>query len=317
LQSLLIVINELYSYNREVDKTSFKIDFIGIGAEKAASSWVADCLWEHPEVDFPFTKELAFFNEYDHHLLKVKNPRYFRGIKWYEKQFNHSDKSKILGEYTPTYLYSKETAKRIKKHFPDVKIIVSLRDPVARMFSQYIHDQRLGIIRMKVSFEEALEKIDSYYIKSNYAKYLAYYFNIFGREKVMVVFLDDIKKDNAKVAKDLYKFVGLNDINFKPKVLEIRDNAASEPKSWLANYLMTQTEYFLMRNKLYKLHYLIEDLNLRKLACYISYDQNRVVIKKEKRRKIEPETEKRLRKKMRKSVIKLEELINRDLTMWK
>src|SRR3989344_1753054 len=102
----------------------FKLDFVGIGAEKAGTTWLADCLGDHPEIYIPRQKELFFFNKYDPHYLTVKNYRYKRGISWYKSQFRQSQPQTLKGEFSPTYIYDNEASFRIKKHFPDAKIIV-------------------------------------------------------------------------------------------------------------------------------------------------------------------------------------------------
>ena len=102
----------------------FKIDFIGIGAEKAATYWIWYILQEHPEICFSKRKELAFFNEFDQHFLKVVNPRYFRGMNWYRKQFHHCSKRKVKGEYTPLanlrqpIYIAKKLRKELVNNFP-------------------------------------------------------------------------------------------------------------------------------------------------------------------------------------------------------
>jgi hypothetical protein len=292
----------------------FKVDFIGIGVEKAATYWIADCLREHPEVCFSDKKELAFFNEFDQHFLTVRNPRYSRGIEWYKKHFKDCEKGKIKGEFTPTYLYSEETAKRIKKYFPEAKLILCLRNPVDRAFSQYLHDRSTGVIK-NISFEEALAASDSYIEKGKYYKYLRLYLKHFKKNQILVLLTDDIKKDPKKTIKKIYKFVGIKKADFIPPSLLAKPNGASSATSSKLNYVLLQSEYFLMRNNLDFLHQMIEDSGVRRKLFLFSYYVNRKPL--EDYPKMKDATRKKLIGKLRGDTGKLKKLIKRSLREWK
>ena len=99
-------------------------DFIGIGASKAASSWIFSCLKEHPEICVSSKKEINFFN---------KPYNYNKGIEHYKSFFKHCPKKSIKGEFTPNYINSTQVPQLIHKHFPNVKIIACLRNPIDKI----------------------------------------------------------------------------------------------------------------------------------------------------------------------------------------
>ena len=115
-----------------------KIDFIGIGAPKCGSTWVSKCLEEHPEILFSASKtrkELRFFNHanflpdvYESYIHIDKYEE--KGLKWYYEQFPNNESGIIKGEFSTLYLFDEQAPNRIMKHFPDVKILVTLRQPV-------------------------------------------------------------------------------------------------------------------------------------------------------------------------------------------
>src|SRR6056297_2233099 len=111
------------------ERENFSPDFIGIGAMKAATSWIYKCLIEHPEVCGSSKKELHFFD---------RPQNYKKGIDYYISFFKHCPQDKAKGEYTPNYLYSPATPELISRHFPNVKIIVCLRNPAERAWSHYL-----------------------------------------------------------------------------------------------------------------------------------------------------------------------------------
>lgn len=291
---------------------NFTLDFIGIGAEKAATYWIAAVLREHPEVCFSKPKEIHFFDDKDPHLFAVKSFRYEWGIDWYKKHFVHC-KNGIKGEFSPSYLYSKVSARRIKKHFPNVKIIVSLRNPVKRAFSQFTHDKSIGLIK-DISYEKALKQYKNYFEKGLYYKHLAFYYSIFPAKNILVLLVSDIKKDSKCEVAKLYKFLDLKDVDFIPKSLNRKPNVASEGIFPALSYFLLQTEYFLRRRKCKFILKALEDGGLRSIARS-SLFINRKPIKKYP--KLNKKTEMRLRSAYISDISKLEKLLKRDLSFWK
>lgn len=292
--------------------SNFKIDFIGIGTEKGATYWISDCLREHPEVCFSKKKEIVFFNEFDQHYLKYENLRYSWGIKWYERHFSHCSVKSIKGEFTPTYLYSKKTAQRIKKHFPNAKLIICLRDPVKRAYSQYLHDKSIGIIK-DLKFSQALQKHDNYIEKGKYYKYLRYYYDLFPRKNIHVVLIDDLKNNSLKYIQKLYKFLNINS-TYIPRNLKKRPNAASSAKFQFLNYFLLQAEYFLIKNKLNFFLRILENSGARRALFLFSYYMNRKPL--DRYPQIDKQSEKKLRKLFQNDIKNLEKLIGRSLSRW-
>jgi len=296
-----------------ITSNNFKADFIGIGAEKAGTTWIADCLAEHPEVCFSREKELFFFNEYDPHWLRVKNEKFERaGMNWYKKQFAHCGPGMIRGEYSPTYLYDRAAARRIKAAFPEIKLLVTLREPLTRAFSQFIHDRRIGLIK-KIGFEEALAKYDSYMIKSNYAEHLACYYSLFPAKQIMVMLFDDIKERPRATIKKIYEFLALKNTDYEPSPLWRKSNEAGYPKFENLNYFMIHLEYYLKQKRLYRLHSLLESSGIRRLAVRLR-DINSKPLGRYPA--ISGETKRRLKKIFHPDILETEKLIGRDLSAW-
>lgn len=293
-------------------KRNFKLDFVGIGAEKAGTTWIADCLREHPEVNIPEVKEMFFFNDYDPHFLSIKNYRYKRGIKWYARQFNGGSDKKA-GEISPTYLYSKVTAKRIRDNFPNTKIIVVLREPISRAFSQYIHDKRLGVIK-DIAFNEAVRMYRNYLEKGYYFKHLNNYFELFDKNNILVLLHEDLVEKPKKSVKKIYEFLELKNTKFLPKSINRKKNIAGRAKYPLVNYTMTQLDYLLREKRMEFLLKTIDSLGLRRLAIFVR-DRNSTKIVEYP--KIGKETTIYLKEIYRPTIEKLEKLLQKDLKTWK
>ena len=292
---------------------NFKLNFVGIGAEKSGTTWIADCLAEHPEICMAPGKELYFFNEYDPHFLTVKNHRYDKwGFDWYKKQFNNCAARQIKGEFTPTYLYCKRAAARIKKHYPDIKIIVALRDPVDRAFSQYLHDQKIGLNK-NLSFEAARKKHNSYIEKGKYYKYLKTYFELFPKKNILILFFKDIKNNPKQTIKNIYQFLDVKNINFQPPSLYKKSNTASRVKFAFLNNFMIRIEYFLMNKNLAKLHKILETSGIRNLALRL---RNLNTAPISKHLLLKTHVKKNIRKNFQTDTQKLQKFLGKDLSAW-
>ena len=103
-------------------------DFIGIGAQKSGTSWLFKNLRKHPQLYFPETKEIHFFDWY-----------FYKGLNWYCKHFKDADISQYKGEITPCYsILSEEKIKFIHQINPKLKIILLLRNPIERAWSHAV-----------------------------------------------------------------------------------------------------------------------------------------------------------------------------------
>jgi hypothetical protein len=182
---------------------SFTIDFIGIGAARCGTTWLYECLKEHPEIFLPEKKELHFFDD---------DANYNKGITFYESYFNGNTSSLIQGEITPRYLLYKDSISRIKSHYPDVKLIISLRDPVERAFSQYKYFRFNKKKEDNKDFHEALngDFREDYIEKSLYYENLQHVYDNFDKDNVLVIFTSDIGQRPDSLVKQVYGFLGVN-----------------------------------------------------------------------------------------------------------
>jgi hypothetical protein len=292
----------------------FNLDFIGVGGMKCASSWLTFCMEDHPKICFPKErKELHFFNEKFSFsgIYKnwKKNTRFEdNGLKWYKSQFRNCKKENIKGEFSTQYLADEVALKRIKKLFPKVKILMVLRNPVNRAYSEYLFNQRYGGHYKNLSFEEAIEKNPYILEKGLYGKYVKMWMDNF--KKVKVVFLDDIKKNPKKIVRDTYDFLGVEK-NFVPKHLNVKVNARKKPKFKFVNDSINFAGRTAMKSKLlFKIATLVGlDVLARRIVDSNVKDDSSFEEMKE-------ETKKKLIKFYEKDVKKLEKISGKNLQNW-
>lgn len=196
-------------------------NFIGIGAPRAGTTWLNTLLASHPDVFTPTVRdEINFFDHY-----------YERGLEWYETLFPRPEEAgryRAIGEITPQYLECEGCPKRIFETLPDSKLIVMLRHPVARAYSQYgLYVQRRNY---RGSFEEFLADKPRSLERGFYSRYLKRYLRYFGRERFLVLVFEDAVSDLGKTKQELAEFLDIAVDKFPSAVGKKKVNASSIPR---------------------------------------------------------------------------------------
>ncbi len=275
----------------------FKVDFIGVGTPRAATTWVSTCLREHPEICFSKIKEVNFFNY---------QRKYNRGLKYYKSYFY--DTNKILGEISVSYMYDPKAVKRIKKHFPQAKIIASLRNPADMVYSLYWYVE--GRRNEKyLSFEKEFVNKNDFFENGFYYQGLKSIFNNFNKDKVKIILYKDIIDNPVKVIKDLYSFLEVNH-EFKPDSLKEVVNSSRRVRSKLL-WKMVESVQVLHKKGFY--FDFLRKMGIHKKIVNLYENIN------SKNRKYPPmksQTRRKLIDYYKKDIEKTAKLINRDLSHW-
>jgi hypothetical protein len=183
-----------------------KPGFIGIGAQKCATTWIFRNLEDHPDAALSLRKELHFFTA-----------TYDRGYLWYESHFPDRPGAKAIGEFSTSYLCSMDAPHRAARYNPDFKIVVALRDPVDRAYSNHLHEVRVGHLDSAAHTFEAAEPFNPMYVEQGrYAMHLRRWLDHFPRERLFVLFQEEIDREPAAQASALYAFLGLDPAHQSP-----------------------------------------------------------------------------------------------------
>lgn len=202
---------------------------IGIGAQKCASSWIHAVLAAHPQGAVAREKELDFFSYY-----------YDRGYRWYESLFDPKSTATVYFENSPSYFHDPRAPERVHAYDPAMKVLLLLRDPVERAYSNHLHEVIKGHIPNGVSFEEGLANNPSYLDQSRYGTHLGRWMQVFPRDQMLVLFAEDIKGDPGQQARRVYEFLGMAP-DFTTGLLSERRNESDRARMpWLRNILRAQ-----------------------------------------------------------------------------
>jgi len=197
-----------------------KPTFIGLGGQKCASSWLHMVFNDHPDAFVSDPKELNFFSAV-----------YDRGYQWYERHFSEAAGRAAIGEISPSYLPDCDAPARARHYNPEFRILLALRDPVERAYSNHLHDIRLGYYQSgDLSFESGLKNNPMYVEQSRYAKHLATWLDYFPRGQVLVLFQEEIAADPLGQARVVYEFLGIAADHVSSSV-ETRANESYLPRS--------------------------------------------------------------------------------------
>ncbi len=187
----------------------YKLDFIYIGAPRTGTTWLSRCLECSGKVCVPSKAEispLADNGEIDFETLN--------------NSFKEWKPGQIKGVYPVMFMLNSENAANLKKHFPDIKIIACVRNPVERAHSGYFHNKTRRKFDQILNFEQAI-KIQPKLIDAGfYYKNLKPYFDIFPKENILVMVHDDLERDPAGYLKKICEFLKV-DSNFEcPRIGE-------------------------------------------------------------------------------------------------
>lgn len=207
-----------------------------LGATKCGTTSLAGHLALHPVYVAALTKELMFLQELPHFRSNYQmNPvMEWAWGRWsdadlrpYRKFFplertmravsRRTGFSAVTGDHTPFHLYSPIAAERIRGIAPDARLIVLLRDPVARTWSDY-NMLRTRNPEETRTFEQAIEDelsgacVDfrrTYLHQGIYEPHLRRWLELFPREQLLILRSEDFFRAPREVLSQVYAFAGL------------------------------------------------------------------------------------------------------------
>ncbi len=172
-----------------------------IGAQKCATTTIADELAGHPEICF----------------CQIKEPCYFdRTMDWRDSLATYHDlyapqPGQICGEASTTYTFLPEwtdTHQRLHEYNPALKLIYIMRHPVERVISNYTH--RLVRDTVQTTPEKAVFQDPVYLNRSRYGVQLRPYLDLFGRDQIKLVIFEEYFADPLTHQRDLARFLEID-----------------------------------------------------------------------------------------------------------
>lgn len=177
------------------------VDFLGIGAQKSATSWLFQCMREHPRVCLAEEKELHYFSS---------DENYAKGAEWYATHWQICKPDTLKGEISTSYLSSPLAPERIKQDAPNAKLIALLRNPVDRAESHVRHLLSKKEVPNTLSLQELLAQRPDILENGRYATHLARYFALFPKEQIHIDTYDNVEREPLNVISRVDLFLGID-----------------------------------------------------------------------------------------------------------
>lgn len=181
--------------------------FLIIGAQKSATSTLSSYLSKHPYISMarrPGKSEMHFFDIDDN---------WCRGINWYMDHFNHP--KALQGEKTPAYLFLSKCHPRMHRVVPHAKLIIILRNPVDRAYSQWNHYNHIHAEEsghrgwVKTDFIKALDLHPEVVKRGEYIDQIIHLLKFYKREQIYIGITERFRKNPDRELKKIYSFLGI------------------------------------------------------------------------------------------------------------
>ena len=199
------------------DEEARRVGFILAGVQKAGTTSLFEMLAQHSQIAESMPKELHFFDNENRKWNQVTYRRYHRKINW-------QPASKIAGEATPSYVFWPGAMARIKTYNPQMRLLLSFRDPIERAFSQWgMWKQRDGELpdftetvrqgwatRWSATAEEATALPYTFVARGFYGAQLRTVLDLFPREQILLL---DFRNTFADLAGSLDTITDFLDID--------------------------------------------------------------------------------------------------------
>ena len=249
------------------------------------------------------------------------NSGYKQDLSYYRKFWPARIEANMrLGEFSPQYLYDEQAPIRIHELFPNVKMLVILRNPLERTISHFMFDKYFKqVLPADISFTEAMENYDYLLELGKYHNQLERYYQLFDKEQIKVFIMEDLDGNLDKVIKEVYKFIEV-DPEFFPNNINALNQSREVKYRWMSQIFKIPAK--IKDSKLGRLSLMEKAFRrIRKSSMYIQYTNLRDGIIDKNFKSMElPEIDEGTRNKInsyfKEDVQKMEALLGRDLKVW-
>jgi hypothetical protein len=205
-------------------------NFLVIGAHKCGTTALYHALQQHPQVFMSSVKEPSFFTfertppRFNSPDGEFEVPYVVCDLPAYQALFEGTTSETARGEASPIYLSwyrPEQTARNIRRHVPDMKLIAILRQPAVRAYSEYYYQRQLKAepcrtFREALAVEDRPERADWYpdlfYFRTGlYSEALKPYCTHFHRRQLRVYLYEEWNAHPEAVMRDMFRFLEVDD----------------------------------------------------------------------------------------------------------
>src|SRR5215204_3666841 len=287
-------------------------NFLIIGAMKSGTTALYYYLEQHPDIYMSPVKEPNFFSSHKQEIAADTVTE----LGTYQHLFSGGSGKKAIGEASHSYLYEPGAAAEIRRYIPEARLIAILRNPIDRAYSHFLHMVRSGTeplddLAQALQQEEVVgihkgRTFQDYIGRGLYYDQLERYFGTFPREQVRVYLYEDLSDAPISTVQDAFRFLEVDD-SFVPDV-SLRRNVSGQPKYKTLDGLLRRQSRIKHAAKIY-------------LPVRIRWGLSKAFDDLKTRNLVEPpplqsEVRRQLIRVYREDILKLQDLIHRDLSGW-
>ncbi len=188
-------------------------DFMIIGTQKGGTTSLYYYLAQHPQIMPSLIKEIDFWST-----------KFERGIDWYLAHFPPilEGQQILTGEATPSYFDDRNVAERLFQVFPNMKLILLLRNPVDRAISHYYQwvsmNWEFRSLDVAIASDLAAREScgndywnqpNSYIARGVYVEFLKKWLSVFPRQQVLILSSEKFYENPAETVQQVFQFLGL------------------------------------------------------------------------------------------------------------
>ncbi len=296
-------------------------NFFIIGAPKSGTTGLYDTIRQHPDI----------------YMSPIKEPKYFacngeppvfngpagqhvrRTSVWtpldYGLLFADVEGQRAIGEASPLYMRTPQTAPRIRRNLPQSRLVAILRQPAERAYSSFTffhqHEREPAKTFQEALAQEALRMNAGWYFglfhkeAGFYHAQLSAYYDLFPREQIRVYLYEDWKERPHELLRDLFGFLEVDD-GFRAEIK--KTNVTRWSRNRLLRRLASGSGFerelrrFLPENAVRKLRGALQRIDRRFNRCLPP--------------PLDPALRAELTEEYREDILKLQDLLDRDLSRW-
>jgi len=222
-------------------------NFYVVGAVKAGTTSIWAHLKRHPQVFLPRMKEPHYFADSLSPAPKKVSDLHCPGdVKRYQTLYANCGEVLAVGDASPSYLWDESAPRNIHRACPEARIVIIVRDPIERAYSQYLMNVSTGLEELPPlpAMQRDLAREEKgwwgarlYVALGRYSAQIQRYFDLFGREQVAVFSFGELKRDSQAVFEQIAKHIGVDPEFIKDMDVSKAENPFRMPRSRLLQQL--------------------------------------------------------------------------------
>lgn len=175
---------------------------------------------------------------------------FHKGVNWYASHFKHRKGYSAVIKVDLTLFSHPEAPKRVHRVLgSDVLIVVTVREPVERSWSHYLHARRYGWTRKPL--EQAIQDIPGIIESSRYSKHVPRWKSVFGEEQGVILYHEILAQSPKTFVRNICSSIRLSIVDIPEQLLKGRVNISKDVRFQILIRTATSLSSWLRSHRMY------------------------------------------------------------------